>query len=225
MSRAPQPVFENPELNQPQVFAFPPNRQTLGGTAYLIRESTGNVLVDCPAWNETTHDFIISQGGIYSLCITHRSAIADVQKLQKALSCQVVIQEQEAYLLPNVEVTPFQNEFALATGSIMIWTPGHTPGSSCLYHPQGTLFTGRHLLPSPSGTLMALKNRNTFHWPRQMRSVDRLLNRFTPETLKYICPGANLGFLRGQRYVNQAYDQLRSWAEQAQGVPIEGNRT
>ncbi len=211
MSRVPQLVFEDPELLQPTVFAFPPNRNTLGGTAYLIQESTGNVLVDCPTWNEANLDFIQAQGGVHSLCITHRSAIAEVQKLQKDLSCLVVIQEQEAYLLPNVTLTTFQYEYAVTPQSFMIWTPGHSPGSSCLYHLQGSLFTGRHLLPSPSGTLMPIQNRNTFHWPRQLRSVQNLLERFTPETLQYVCPGGNLGFLRGQRFMDHAYQRLRDW--------------
>jgi hypothetical protein len=34
------------------------------------------------------------------------------------------------------------------------------------------------------------------------------MKRFTPETLQYICPGANTGFLRGQRVINRAYQRL-----------------
>jgi hypothetical protein len=35
-----------------------------------------------------------------------------------------------------------------------------------------------------------------------------LLERFTPETLQYICPGANTGFLRGKRVIDNAYERL-----------------
>lgn len=211
MSKVPQQVFDDPEQNQqPTVFAFPPNRQTLGGTAYLILENTGNVLVDCPAWNDENQQFIADQGGVQQLCITHRGAIAQVSAIQQAYDCSVVIQEQEAYLLPDVKaVIPFHQEYALTPYSLMIWTPGHSPGSACLYHNQGTLFSGRHLLPSPTGRLEPIQNRNTFHWPRQVRSVQKLLERFNPETLRYVCPGANLGFLRGKRFVEQAYEVLQ----------------
>jgi hypothetical protein len=35
-----------------------------------------------------------------------------------------------------------------------------------------------------------------------------LRDRFTSETLSYICPGANTGFLRGKGYVDRAYQRL-----------------
>ena len=35
-----------------------------------------------------------------------------------------------------------------------------------------------------------------------------LRDRFSEKTLKYICPGANTGFLRGKGYLDQAYQQL-----------------
>jgi hypothetical protein len=37
-----------------------------------------------------------------------------------------------------------------------------------------------------------------------------LLERFTPETLQYICPGANTGFIRGKRVIDNAYERLGS---------------
>jgi hypothetical protein len=35
-----------------------------------------------------------------------------------------------------------------------------------------------------------------------------LRDRFTPETLNYICPGANTGFLRGNGVIDEAYRRL-----------------
>ena len=58
-TKTPQAVFDT-------VFAFPPNRETLGGTAYLILEeansSSANILVDCPAFNEVNQAFITEKG-------------------------------------------------------------------------------------------------------------------------------------------------------------------
>jgi glyoxylase-like metal-dependent hydrolase (beta-lactamase superfamily II) len=197
------------------VYAFPPNRETLGGTAYLIvsKDLTGapaNLMVDCPALDYQS--FIEAQGGIRGLMLTHRNGHSRVQTWQTQFHCQVVVQEQEAYLLPAVAVTPFHQTFTFDTGHRAIWTPGYSPGSACLYGPDqgGMLFTGRHLLPNQAGMPQPLRFAKTFHWPRQLRSVQQLQSAFTAETLAYLCPGANTGFLRGRRVIERAYEQLQA---------------
>ncbi|ACK66813.1 beta-lactamase-like protein [Rippkaea orientalis PCC 8801] len=206
------------------LFAFSPNRDTLGGTAYLIVEETGNILVDCPLWDEQTQGFLEQQGGVRSLFITHRGALSSSLKLlQTSLKCEIIIQEQEAYLLPELTVTSFAQEIALGSNLTGIWTPGHSPGSSCVYwnHHGGILFTGRHLLPDNQGKLTPLRLAKTFHWFRQVHSVAKLCDRFTPETLAYVCPGANTGFLRGKGLINDAYQQLSALdLEQLRQTPI-----
>lgn len=129
---------------------------------------------------------------------------------RQVFQCEILIQEQEAYLLPGLTVTSFQQEFQLSPTSTAIWTCGHSPGSSCLYHQAygGILFSGRHLLPNAKGAPEPLRISKTFHWPRQLQNVQLLRDRFTPETLSYICPGANTGFLRGKRAIESAYTQL-----------------
>lgn len=196
------------------IFAFPPNRDTLGGTAYLIAAAV-KILVDCPAWDETTQAFLQAQGGVDCLVLTHRGGIGKVREIQQAFNCQVAIQEQEAYLLPGLTVTSFQRELQLSPTTIALWTPGHSPGSACVYHqPDGVLFSGRHLLPDPQGQLKPLKTAKTFHWPRQLQSLQLLVERFSPESLQYVCPGANTGFLRGQYAIAQPYEQLAHFQAQ-----------
>lgn len=203
-------VSKPPAVVFATVFAFPPNRDTLGGTAYLLQAETGNILVDCPAWNEATQSFLQAQGGVQWLFLTHRGGIGKVSEIQQAFQSEVLVQEQEAYLLPGLTVTTFQQEFQLSPLSTAIWTCGHSPGSACLYHQAygGVLFSGRHLLPNPQGAPAPLRISKTFHWPRQIQNVQRLRERFTSETLSYICPGANTGFLRGKRVIESAYEQL-----------------
>lgn len=204
-AKPPRPVFDT-------VFAFPPNRETLGGTSYLILEKAGNILIDCPAWDQANHHFLKAQGGVGWLFLTHRGAIGNAKALQQALSCEILIQEQEAYLLPGLQVTSFQQEFSLSPSSQAIWTPGHSPGSACLYYRNygGVLFTGRHLLPNQQGEPVPLRISKTFHWPRQIANVRLLRDRFSPTTLGFICPGANTGFLRGQRSIDRAYERLEA---------------
>ncbi|MBE9181670.1 MBL fold metallo-hydrolase [Oculatella sp. LEGE 06141] len=194
------------------VFAFAPNRDTMGGTAYFILENSGHILVDCPAWDDTTQRFLHEQGGVRWLFLTHRGAIAHAKAIQQAFDCEVVIQEQEAYLLPEVKVTPFHRELQVSPHTEAVWTSGHTPGSACLYHDRhgGILFSGRHLLPNQQGHPTPLRIAKTFHWRRQLQSVQQLLDRYDAEQLQSICPGANTGFLRGQRRIDRAYEQLQT---------------
>ena len=187
------------------IYAFPPNRDTLGGTSYFVRGKEGNILVDCPNWKEKEQfqEFCQEQGGVRWLFITHREAMSQVRSIQSDLNCEVVVQEQEAYLLPEVTVTSFQEEIRLGE-ALGIWTCGYSPGSACLYVPSngGVLFSGRHLLVDPNGNLAPLETRKTFHWRRQLRNIKKLQTKFPPETLNYVCPGANTGFLRGKGVVN-----------------------
>ncbi|MEM9978368.1 MAG: MBL fold metallo-hydrolase [Cyanobacteria bacterium P01_D01_bin.2] len=212
--KLPQPVFDTHST----VYAFPPNRDTLGGTAYLITYAaasgvagkSSNVLVDCPAWTEANVDFIAQQGGLRWLAITHRGGSSRVRDWQSQFECDVVVQEQEAYLLPQVDTQTFHRDLTLTPHHRLFWTPGHSPGAACLYSSMrgGVLFTGRHVLPARQGGVAPLRVSKTFHWPRQLQHVRRLLDEFTPQTLSYICPGANIGFLRGKHLIGDAHNKL-----------------
>ena len=155
--------------------------------------------------------------------ITHRGAIGDTKTWQAALRCDVIVQEQEAYLLPNTpRVISYRETYPLGIRGEVFWTPGHSPGTACVYYQAhgGVLFTGRHLLPDRNGQLMPLRFAKTFHWPRQLQNVAKLQTRFAAETLAYVCPAANTGFLRGKYAVADAYTQLQAIdVTQLQSVP------
>jgi glyoxylase-like metal-dependent hydrolase (beta-lactamase superfamily II) len=203
---------ENVAANFPHqtILAFPPNRDTLGGTSYFIVRNEGNILIDCPALDATNQNFLQQHGGVRWLFLTHRGAIGKTAEFQKIFNCEIIMQEQEAYLLPGVTVTTFSQEYALDDMLQAIWTPGHSPGSCCLYYREfgGVLFSGRHLLPNLQGQPVPLRTAKTFHWPRQINSIQLLCDRFSLETLHYICPGANTGYLRGKRLIDGAYQHL-----------------
>lgn len=204
---------KSPRLILPNIFAFPPNRETLGGTSYLLLHSQGNILIDSPFWHEFNYQFCQQQGGVKYLFFTHRDGISkQVKQIQAQLNCQLVIQEQEAYLLPNQNPLSFRDEYALNNHCTLIWTAGYSPGSACLYYSenQGVLFSGRHLLPIKDDQIMPLKLKKTFHWQRQLNNVQKLSDRFSSEMLNYICPAGNTGYLRGQGYVTDAYDKIQA---------------
>ncbi|MEM6715428.1 MAG: MBL fold metallo-hydrolase [Cyanobacteria bacterium P01_C01_bin.147] len=208
-----------PRLILEGLYAFPPNRATSGGTAYLCQgqDQAGqqaNLLIDAPANEPELLDFLRDRGGVHYWVITHRGASGEAKVLQSVLNCsQVLVQEQEAYLLPDLpNLVAYRDRYSLPGWGEVFWTPGFSPGSACVYLPQqgGILFTGRHLLPNRTGQLQPLRLAKTFHWPRQLRQVSQLKDRFTPETLAYACPAANMGFLRGQAVVKDAYQQLQA---------------
>lgn len=217
----PRPT-KSPRQLFPTVYSFTPNRETLGGTAYLIVKNTGNILVDCPPWHAETTQFLLEQGGVKTLFISHRNAISNqVAKIQTALNCDIVIQEQEAYLMPEAKVSPFQDTWVMEDVEA-IWTPGFSPGSSCLYYKKegGCLFTGRHLLPNQKGDFQSLRTAKTFHWGRQLQSIKKLIERFENETFSYIFPAANTGFLRGTGYAQDAHAQLTRALEHSQNQTL-----
>ncbi len=204
--KLPRSVIEGVD---PAVYAFPPNRETLGGTAYFLAQH--NILIDAPAWNEENLQFLRDCGGVKLWVMTHRGGFGkQVAKMAQQLGVKVVVQEQEAYLLPEVDCQTFHHNQTLSEGCDVIWTPGHSPGSACIYYAShgGMLFTGRHLLSDRAGNPTPLRIAKTFHWPRQMRSVQVLRDRFSVETLSWICPGASIGMLRGKGAIDQAFARL-----------------
>jgi glyoxylase-like metal-dependent hydrolase (beta-lactamase superfamily II) len=219
-------VSKEPRAVLDSIWAFPPNRETFGGTAYFIVENSQNVpekipktesenvfknvLIDCPSWDANTQAFLQLHGGVEHLIMTHRQgASPSAAEIQRCFGCQVWVQEQEAYLLPSVDVNSFHLSGNPSTHLQIFWTPGYSPGSVCVYcSKQGVLFTGRHLLPDQQGNPTPLRMAKTFHWPRQINSVREILERFDENALRYLCPGANTGFLRQQRLIDNAYEKL-----------------
>ncbi|MCU0552025.1 MAG: MBL fold metallo-hydrolase [Leptolyngbya sp. Prado105] len=212
-AKAPRLVLTEENCSQDgyvPIFAFPPNRDTLGGTSYLIVEKDGNLLIDCPAWDDSSRSFLDAQGGVTRLMITHRGGMGKVREIQTAFDSEVIIQEQEAYLLPNLKVTSFQENLIISPQVQVIWTAGHSPGTACVYLDRcsGVLFSGRHLVADSQGNPVPLRTAKTFHWIRQIRNTQKLLDRFNSETLNWICPGGNIGLLRGKSAIDHAYEKL-----------------
>lgn len=192
------------------LFVFPPNRETLGGTSYLIVENGGNILLDSPPPTEDTLRFL-QEMGVRWWFFTHRGNQGkSVKLLHCALNCEILTQEQEAYLLPEIPLTSFREDIILNNHCYGFWTSGHSPGSACFYwgRHQGVLFTGRHLIPNQQGEPMPLRTAKTFHWLRQLRNVKTICARFSPSSLNYLCPGANTGFLRGKGLIEQPLAHL-----------------
>ena len=198
--RPPRQVLEH-------LWLFSPNRETLGGSAWWLEtpdlDGFSGLLIDCPGLSEANLDFL-RQCGPGRLVLTSRDGHGRTRRFQDALGWPVSLQEQEAYLLPNVaRLEPFATEHSLGPGYRLRWTPGPTPGS-CVVHapePWNVLFCGRLLVPVAVGALAGLQHRRTFHWPRQQRSLERLQAWVGSDPLPSLASGAGLGALRGEHLV------------------------
>ncbi|MEC7382426.1 MAG: MBL fold metallo-hydrolase, partial [Cyanobacteriota bacterium] len=86
-------------------------------------------------------------------------------------------------------------------GLRLLWTPGPTPGSCVVFAPDpwNVLFCGRLLIPFAFVQLSPLAHRRTFHWPRQLRSLQKLRQWIPSNARPVLASGAHLGALRGKK--------------------------
>ena len=235
MDPLPRPSLEPgrpPSAVLPGLWLFAPNRDSQGGSAWLLETADLDLLIDCPALSQANLAFLASRGRRAGaavagrIVLTGRDGHGRCLRLQELLGWPVVLQEQEAYLLPGVDQRlTFAGELELAPGVRLLWTPGPSPGA-CVVHAQGKgpagdgLFCGRLLVPVGPGALAPLRRRNTFHWSRQVASVERLRRWLPAGSPGWIASGAGLGALRGGRIVTGAEDLLASLRPDP-GAPCE----
>lgn len=191
----------------PGVWVFPPNPRTHGGSAWLLDTDAGAVLVDCPPENEATLAFLQARAARSAgwMVLLGRDGHGSCRKVQERLGWPVVVQEQEAYLLPGVkDLRPFGEDHQLAEGLHLLWTPGPSPGAAVLHACGGVadgvdgLFCGRLLVPVAPQRLAPLLSPRGFHGPRQRRSVTRLARWLPSGSPAWMASGAALGALAGE---------------------------
>ena len=146
--------------NQPQhlkegIWAFPQNNLCNGNQSWWLGCNPEPVLIDCPPVTPETIELLktFSLGRPALIVLTNRDSHGRVSALQDALGWPVLVQEQEAYLLPGIKkLSSFSEEYLTISGLRLLWTPGPTPGSCVLYAPPpwNVLFCGRLLIPLKS---------------------------------------------------------------------------
>ncbi|MEB3169514.1 MAG: MBL fold metallo-hydrolase [Cyanobium sp.] len=206
---------------RPGLWLFPPHRDTAGGSAWLLSSAVGDVLVDSPALTAAHRLFLEERrqrGRPGWIVLTGREGHGPCRQWQQLLGWPVLVQEQEAYLLPGVEqLQPFAAAAEPAPGLRLLWTPGPSPGACVLLCRDGLgpgadlLFCGRLLVPRAPGLLRPLRRRGTFHWPRQLASLQALRRWLPPASPAWMATGAALGALRGEPLVGpDAHRQLQA---------------
>ena len=156
-----------------------PNLEANGSVAWWLDVSPEPVLIDCPALTPTLIQELkaLACGRSARIILTNRDSHGCVCKLQTELDWPVLIQEQEAYLLPGLKrLKTFSNDLVTPSGMSLMWTPGPSPGS-CVVHapsPSNVLFCGRLLIPVADDYLSAFRSRSTFHWSMQQISLRKI---------------------------------------------------
>lgn len=204
------PVLQQPEPEagrpprevHPGLWLFAPNRDTQGGSSWLLERPEGALLIDCPGVTQANLDVLARYGASGTIVLTSREGHGRCRRIQEATGWPVLVQEQEAYLLPTVQrIEAFGSEHTLAPGIRLLWTPGPTPGA-CVVHASGAwgdlLFCGRLLLPVGPGALAPLRTPRCFHWPRQLASIGKLRDWLPSGSPAAIASGGGLGALRGE---------------------------
>ena len=194
-----------PQQLRADLWLFPPNRDSQGGSSWWLEAAVEPVLIDCPPLTQATLDALqqLAAGRTPRILLTSREGHGRLRRVQERFGWPVLVQEQEAYLLPNVQpIDTFAEEHRTAGGLQLLWTPGPTPGSCVIHAPAADLlFCGRLLTPLKRGCLGPLRHGRTFHWPRQLRSLERLREWLPQEASPELASGAALGALRGERLV------------------------
>ena len=175
-----------PQQVRDDLWLFPPNRDCQGGSSWWFNIDPEPVLIDCPPLTQSTITALKDLAGTRQprILLTSREGHGRLRRLQEQLDWPVLVQEQEAYLLPNVEpLECFKDEHTTASGLRLLWTPGPTPGSAVVLAPAPVelLFCGRLLTPLAPGCLGPLRHGRTFHWPRQLASLTKLRSWIPPE--------------------------------------------
>lgn len=201
-----------PQVVAPGLWLFAPNRDTQGGSAWLLETGQQDLLIDSPALSDANLGFLadrVGSGRSGWIVLTGREGHGRCAQWRSHLRWPVVVQEQEAYLLPTLSGRqPFADNLQLTPELRLLWTPGSSPGA-CVLHASAActaagegLFCGRLLVPIAPDRLAPLRRRDTFHWPRQLRSLERLRTWLPAGAPDWIATGAGLGALRGGRIVS-----------------------
>jgi glyoxylase-like metal-dependent hydrolase (beta-lactamase superfamily II)/ferredoxin len=154
---------------------------SFGAWSYIIQRPQtegGNVLVDSPRYSSYLVERWRAMGGAGLMFLSHRDDIADHARYAAQFGCARVMHADDGAARLGVErVIEGEEPVQLGPELLAIPTPGHTRGHMVLLHRQKFLFTGDHLAWSPARqTLTAFRDACWYSWPRQIRSMERLLD-------------------------------------------------
>jgi glyoxylase-like metal-dependent hydrolase (beta-lactamase superfamily II)/ferredoxin len=162
------------------------SEKSFGATPYFIARREGNVLVDSPRWNRLLADRLEALGGVSILFLTHRDDVADHERWADRFGARRLIHAEDRMGLRGVDVFDGIEPIPIAADLVILPTPGHTEGSSCLLYRDRYLFTGDHLAYDPErDRLYAFRSACWYDWRVQTESMRSLAKR----RFEWVLPG------------------------------------
>ena len=150
--------------------------ETAGGNAFIVRRSSGGLLIDAPRFTPSVRSDVTQLGGIRTILLTHRDDVGDAEQYAEVFGAEVVIHEADHDAAPSAtRVLAGLDPVELGGGVVAIPTPGHTEGHVMYLVDDETLFTGDSLSWDPyQDDLWAEKFVCWWSWPEQLDSLERL---------------------------------------------------
>jgi glyoxylase-like metal-dependent hydrolase (beta-lactamase superfamily II) len=104
--------------------------RTAGANAYLLRRSSGLLLIDTPRWSEPLADRFEALGPVTDVLLTHRDHAAHGRRYADRFSARLWIREGDLDAAPDVDhVLRGAEPVKVAEAVIAHPLPGHTEGS------------------------------------------------------------------------------------------------
>ena len=183
-----------------KIWCFPSPKTSEGVISWWLDSEKEPLLIDCP---DITTNFLetierLADGRKPKILLTNKYSHKNAKKLTQCLKWPLLVQEQEAYLLPGLnELESFSEEFVTSSGARLLWTPGPTPGSCVVYapYPWNVLFCGRLLIPVSAYEVAPVRTKQTFHWTIQQKSISKLREWLPSDAFPLLGSGVNADFL------------------------------
>jgi glyoxylase-like metal-dependent hydrolase (beta-lactamase superfamily II) len=164
------------------------SEDSYGASAWLVRRSAGNVLVDSPRFTEALAGPIADLGGVDHVVLTHRDDVADADRWANRFGARVWIHEDDRSAAPYAtDILRALDEVEIHAGFVAVPTPGHTKGSVVFLLENRWLFTGDSLAWShQSSDLTAFRGACWYSWSVQTASLRRVAER---HSFAWVLPG------------------------------------
>jgi glyoxylase-like metal-dependent hydrolase (beta-lactamase superfamily II)/ferredoxin len=164
------------------------SESSFGAASYLVVRERGNILVDSPRFTRPLVRRLEELGGVATMFLTHRDDVADHRKFRDHFRCERILHERDMGASTRDVEHPLSGDEvqALDEETLLVPTPGHTRGSTCLLYREKFLFTGDHLAWSETrGHIYAFRSACWFDWMTLVRSAERL----STLSFEWILPG------------------------------------
>ena len=179
-------------LDGPVFYAGFNSPASYGANSYVVRDPTGNWLVDSPKFLPPLVRRLEELGGLRWIFLTHRDDVADARRYAEHFGAVRIIHRADLAAQPDAEwVLDGREPIVLTPEARAVPVPGHTRGHAVLLYKHTYLFSGDHLAWDREwGRLTAFRHVCWYSWPEQTASMARLLD----ECFAWVLPG------HGQRH-------------------------